>query len=235
MLEDESLFQSESEDIDAWAVVHAWRTLAELKAEAAIPALIAVLRRWGDEDPWWEWLSMEFPKVLGAIGTVAIPALAEFIADASESIFSRSIAAQCLKEVADQYPDRRLQCIEGINQTLEGLTQNSPELNADLIAALIDMKAVESAALIEQAFQLKCVDEDIAGDWDEVQVDLGLKSPEELPRKRFNITLGESPERESYSSHPEFGGFGGASKKSKTKAKRKQQQASRKKNRGKKK
>jgi hypothetical protein len=235
LLEDESLFQTESEDSDAWAVIHAWRTLAELKAEAAIPALIAVLRHWGNEDPWWEWLGMEFPRVFGAIGTVAIPALTEFVADSSGSDFSRSIAAQCLTAIAEQYPDRRLQCIEGINQTLEGLDQNSPELNADLIDALIEMKAVESAALIEQAFQLNCVDENIAGDWDEVQVNLGLKSREELPRKRFNITLGEPPERESYSSLPEFGGFGGASKKSKTKAKRKQQQESRKKNRGKKK
>jgi hypothetical protein len=88
MLEDEALFLSESEDEDYWAVVHAWRTVGALKAEAAIPALIAALGRWGDDDPWWDWVNEEFPDVFQAIGTVTIPALVGFIADCLAIRFS---------------------------------------------------------------------------------------------------------------------------------------------------
>ena len=236
MLSDESLYQSESEEDDYWAVVHAWRTVSELKAEAAIPALISALGRWGDDEAWWEWINEEFPEVFRAIGVAAIPALVDFLTDATQADFPRGTAARSLLEIGQQYPDSRLQCIEGVTRQLQAFTNNTSELNAFLIDVLVDLNAIESAAVIEQAFQLNCVDESIMGDWDEVQVSLGLKTREEVPLKRFNIMSDMPVRRERHSSFPEdLVGFGGASKKSKTKAKRKQQKESRKKNRGKKK
>jgi Protein of unknown function (DUF1186) len=235
MLSDESLYQSESEEDDYWAVVHAWRTVSELKAEAAIPALISALGRWGDDEAWWEWINEEFPEVFRAIGVAAIPALVDFLTDATQADFPRGTAARSLLEIGQQYPDSRLQCIEGVTRQLQGFTNNTSELNAFLIDVLVELNAIESAAVIEQAFQLNCVDESIMGDWDEVQVSLGLKTREEVPLKRFNFLSDEPVRRERYSPFPEVEGFGGASKKSKTKAKRKQQKESRKKNRGKKK
>jgi hypothetical protein len=234
MLSDEFLYQSESEENDYWAVVHAWRTVSELKAEAAIPALISALGRWGDDEAWWEWINEEFPDVFRAIGVAAIPALVEFLTDATQADFPRGTAARSLLEIGQHYPDSRLQCIEGVTRQLQGFTNNTSELNAFLIDVLVELNAIESAAIIEQAFQLNCVDESIMGDWDEVQVSLGLKTREEVPLKRFNF-LSDEPVRRRYSPLPESEGFGGASKKSKTKAKRKQQKESRKKNRGKKK
>jgi hypothetical protein len=236
MLSDESLYQSESEENDYWAVVHAWRTVSELKAEAAIPALIAALGRWGDDEAWWEWINEEFPQVFRAIGVAAIPALVDFLTDATQADFPRGTAARSLLEIGQQYPDSRLRCIEGVTRQLQVFTNNTSELNAFLIDVLVELNAIESAAVIEQAFQLNCVDESIMGDWDEVQVSLGLKTREEVPLKRlFNFVSDEPVRRERYSPFPEVEGFGGASKKSKTKAKRKQQKESRKKNRGKKK
>jgi hypothetical protein len=115
---------------------------------------------------------------------------------------------------------------------LQAFTDNTPELNAYLIEVLADLKAIESAAVIEQAFQLHCVDESLIGDWDEIQVDLGLKTREEVPVKRYYLDPPTS--REPYDSGGELGRFGGGVQKMKAKAKRKQQKESRKKNRKKK-
>jgi Protein of unknown function (DUF1186) len=233
LLEDESLFLSESEDDDYWTVVHAWRTVAALKVEAAIPALISVLGRWGDDDPWWDWINEEFPDVFQEIGTATIPALVDFIADSHQLDFPRGTAARALLGIAQKYPESRIQCVESITRLLQAFTDNTPELNAYFIEVLADLKAIESAAVIEQAFQLNCVEEAFVGDWDEVQVALGLKTREEVPLKRF--TFIEPPtNRERYEPFPNFGSFGGESKKTKTKAKRKQQKDSRRKNRKKK-
>ncbi|NJR40860.1 MAG: hypothetical protein HC781_20995 [Leptolyngbyaceae cyanobacterium CSU_1_4] len=103
------MYQSESEEDDYWAVVHAWRTVSELKAEAAIP----------DEEAWWEWINEECPQVFRAIGVAAIPALVDFLADATQVDFPRGTAARSLREIGQQYPDSRLRCIEGETRQLQ--------------------------------------------------------------------------------------------------------------------
>jgi hypothetical protein len=58
-------------------------------------------------------------------------------------------------------------------------------LNGFIVTALAaEFKAVESAAVIEEAYRADRVNEEILGDWDDAQVYLGLKSPSELPRKK---------------------------------------------------
>jgi hypothetical protein len=46
---------------------------------------------------------------------------------------------------------------------------------------------VESAAAIERAFAAKRVDLTITGDWNEVQVDLGLKTRAEIRQMQRNV------------------------------------------------
>ncbi|GJD22693.1 hypothetical protein RIVM261_076490 [Rivularia sp. IAM M-261] len=60
-------------------------------------------------------------------------------------------------------------------------------MNACLVDDLIDLNAVESAPVIERAFAAKKVMPILAGDWDEVQVSLGLKTREEVPIRRFTL------------------------------------------------
>jgi hypothetical protein len=108
-----------------------------------------------------------------------------------------------------------------------------------LISLLTDWQALESIALIEQAFQAKRVAEFVVGDWDEVQVAFGLKSREEVPRQQLiNVPTPNfrSDSREAASPQDSCGDGGGRkSDKTKTRAKRKLQADSRKKNRPKKK
>jgi hypothetical protein len=41
----------------------------------------------------------------------------------------------------------------------------------------VDLQAEDAAALIEAAYAAGAVDEEVAGTWDDVQVDLGLVTP----------------------------------------------------------
>ncbi len=78
-----------------------------------------------------------------------------------------------------------------------------------------------SASVIEQAFYANCVDEAFIGDWDEVQVRLGLKSRDQVPKKYH---LNQFPEVANASIEG-WRGFSSGATKAKGKKERKMQQA----------
>jgi hypothetical protein len=90
-----------------------------------------------------------------------------------------------LVKIAQQYPEVRKQSIAAIARQLEQFTKNNPVLNGRLVAALLDLKAVEAAPVMERTFAANRVDDTIAGDWEEVQLDLGMVSKLELCQRRF--------------------------------------------------
>jgi Protein of unknown function (DUF1186) len=213
------------ETVECWANIHAFRTLGQLKAEAAIEPLLSLLEK---EDN--DWVTDDLPVVYGMIGATAIPALSEYLANPQNKMFARISASTSLERIAVNYPETRAECVAIISKELEKFTENHPEFNDFLVGTLIDLKAVESAPLIEQAFAADCIATLMNGDWDDVQVDLGLKSADELPRR----------ERGWFYEVPAPSGFmetsSKFSQKSKAnkKAKRKQADKSRKQNRKKK-
>ncbi|HEU0298899.1 MAG TPA: hypothetical protein VFR37_05575, partial [Longimicrobium sp.] len=60
-------------------------------------------------------------------------------------------------------------------------------MNAFLIADLLDLPAVEAAPVMREAFEAGAVDESVAGDWENVQVALGLLDKRTTPPPRFQI------------------------------------------------
>ena len=59
-------------------------------------------------------------------------------------------------------------------------------MNAFLVEALVELGAKEAAPLIERAFAEGYVDPMVMGDWEDVQVELGLKSAEEVAPKQVS-------------------------------------------------
>src|SRR3990172_4320258 len=116
---DKDLLWADSDSLEVWAPIHAWRTLGQLRAEAAIQPLTA------------------------------------YLADPSHLLFSRVAASGCLQHIGAQHPEARAECIAAITRQLEQFDENDPTLNGDLIASLLDLKAVESAPVIERAFAAK--------------------------------------------------------------------------------
>jgi hypothetical protein len=208
-----------------WAPVHAWRALGQLRAAAAAEPLTALFRRvdeLGDD-----WVGEQLPVAYGMIGAAAIPALSAYLAGSAHGLWARTAAAQSLVEIAQQHPESRDACVAALSGQLERFVENNTSLNGSLVANLVDLKAVESAQVIEQAFAFDRVDTMVMGDWEDVQVKLGLKAGRETPRKRseWDQLLAETAPKQAARAAP-------ASKdKGKAKAKRKQAKRSRRKNR----
>jgi len=183
MATDEELWTIESEGLEIWAPIHAWRSLGQLRTEAAIEPLLGLLHWIDDEGN--EWVGEEVPEVLGLIGAAAIPGLSTYLADRTHGLSARTAASEALVKIAQHYPEAREQSIDAIAHQLEQFTKNNPVLNGMLVAALLDLKAVEAALVMERAFAANRVDDTIAGDWEEVQLDLGMVSKLELRQRRF--------------------------------------------------
>jgi Protein of unknown function (DUF1186) len=240
MAVDEDLLYAE-EEAEFWAPTHAWRMLAVLVVlgtpeamvsdrRSVITPLITVLQDWSEEH--WDWLGEEIQAVFGHIGSTALPALAETLANTKHSQYARENAVTSIAEVAKQHPDSRTECITLLTAQLAKFSKNNPELNAFLVTELAaELKAVESAAVIEQAYQSGRVNEDFIGDWDDAQVHLGLKDKSEVPDRPRNIL---THPWEFLPPEPSGFAIGRSTPKTKAVAKRKAQKQSRRQNRKKK-
>jgi hypothetical protein len=233
MAVDLDLFRSEK-DFEFWAPIHAWQALATLGGPAAIAALMNALHQLSDDEDFWDWVGEELPAAIGRVGVSALPALAQSLADEHLTDYTRENVVNGIIEVYKQHSDTRDDCVAILTQQLTQFMVNQPSLNGHLATALaVDFTAVESAGVIEQAYQAERVDEILMGDWNDAQVYLGLKERSEVPQRSSEWT--SNSWRSGESAPIEFGL--GVRKVSKTKAmaKRKLQNQSRKKNRVKKK
>lgn len=187
MATDQELNYRDSDDIAVWAPIHALRSLGQLQAEVAIEPLINLFDRL-DEDE--DWARETIYEVLGMIGESAISPLAAYLADPAHTTWNRISATSCFREIFEHHPETREACLAALTQQMERFNRNPSELNGFIVAALLDIEAVEAAPLMEKAFVARKVDIAVAGDWNNVQVELGLKSPGEVPQRRFNPFLG---------------------------------------------
>ncbi|PMB50707.1 hypothetical protein CEN40_01190 [Fischerella thermalis CCMEE 5205] len=169
---DQNLNGVDSTSLETWGSIHACRALGQLRAEAAIEPLMQLFHKLEDSD----WVNEEMPKVYGMFGEVAIPKLQAYLADESHGIFPRITAIHSLEEICKQHPDTRQKCIAVLTQQLKSFAQNPHELNGFIVASLIELQAVESAAVIKSAFVAQSVPDEITGTWDDVCESLGINS-----------------------------------------------------------
>lgn len=187
LAQDHSRHDQAVDDPQAYASLHAWRALGELRAEAAIDTLIGELRH-ADRD---DWMTEELPAILGKIGPAAIPALTVYLGDACQGTGSRAMAMSSLSAIAHGFPESRGRCVASVSAELSRFAEQDAEFNAMLIGELCVLVAVEAAPLIEQAFTAGAVELSIVGDWEDVQIDLGL-----LPRRLASAPdYWENPEK----------------------------------------
>ncbi len=181
MVTDEELNQADSDSKEVWSPVHAWRAFGHLIAGEALVTLLGFLINRDDD-----WISTDFPTLCTLIGVEAIPYLEKFLADSSNHFYARSDAAESLVAISNKYPETRESNIAAIAGELEKFRDNHPIFNGFLISTLVDLQAVETINLIEKAFKANLVDTFINGDWQDVQVQLGLKTRDEIPVRQFS-------------------------------------------------
>ena len=199
MATDEELNWADSDGLEVWAPVHAWRTLGQLRAEEAIDPLVSLFHELEESD----WVSEELPIVYGMLGVKAIPALTRYLPDSSHGIYPRLGAAHGLERVAITIPAAREECVSILTQQLDQFTDQTPNFNALLIAHLIKLKAVESISSIREAYQEECVDYAVYGDIEDVEIELGLRSHRSTPANYPTLADQFFPDLKAVFSHLE--------------------------------
>jgi hypothetical protein len=182
MIQDDELNHADPHSLEVWAPVHAWRTLGQLRAETAIEPLMGLLEQI-DED-YEKWIGEELPEVLGLIGPAAVPSLGECLATPHDGMWAQIVAAYALAEIGNHHPEARDECVTALAKGLENFESQHPGLNGFLIHNLVGLEAVEAAPLMEKAFAANCVDIEILGDWQDVQIRLGLLNERKTPARR---------------------------------------------------
>jgi hypothetical protein len=180
---DDDLYWGEGEGTEMWAPLHAWRALGQLRAEAAIAPLLPLLDRIDEEDD--DWAQGDLPEVFGMIGPATLPGLRDFMADAGHGEWARIAAGESLVKIAERFPEARERAVATLAEQLQHFAEQERTLNAFLVGGLCDLNAVESAAVIEQAFAADTVDLSVQGDWEEVQIRLGLLDKRLTPAPNF--------------------------------------------------
>jgi hypothetical protein len=221
MATDEDLNWADSDSLDVWAPIHAWRALGQLRAREAIEPLLHLFHELEESD----WAGEELPRVYGMIGSEAIPALERYLNRPSRGLWPRVTAARSLEQIGASDPSAREECVAVLSRQLQRFARNAPSLNGFLVSFLVDLRAAEAAPLMERAFAAGYVDPTVAGDWEDVQVEMGLKETRETPRSYSILDTFQAPEPE------ELRQPSGEEKAAKARSKRKQAKASRKKNR----
>lgn len=194
-----------SDTLEVWAPIHAWRSLGQLRAAAAVKPLLSLMDELKESD----WYADELPSVLVQIGPVAIPDLIAYLANPHYNSHQRATITESLALIGNQYPEFRDKCVEILTRRLADYKSNPNELNGWIAHALIKLKAVESASVIEAGFAADAINPFIVGDWNEVQVELGLKTREELPEPEDTIHKSWLEAMYEYSeNHPETNSLG---------------------------
>jgi HEAT repeat protein len=223
---DEGLHWADPDSAEVWAPLHAWRALGQLRAESAVEPLLELLDRIEEYDD--DWLQEDLPEAFGMIGPAAMPGLRDFLADTNYGEWARITAGGGLVKIVEQFPESREQAVAIITEQLRHFAEQERVLNAFLVDALCNLKAVESAAVIEQAFAAGKVDLSVLGDWEEAQILLGLLEERLTPAPNFlALEWGAQP----FLREPRIGKPATRKASKQKKAKRKQAKASRRRNR----
>jgi hypothetical protein len=195
MILDEDLFWADSDSDEVWSAVHAWRTLAKLKSEEAIPCLIELLGRVDAYDD--DWTAEDLPVVFGHLGQAALKPLEAFLVDTSHGMWSRIGASNSLAKIAERDSTLQDESVAILSRQLANFADQELIFNAILIGNLLDLKAVSAAPIIEQAFAANQVDLMVQGDWEAVQIELGLLAERTTPppdfRKLMAAQMGIDP------------------------------------------
>jgi HEAT repeat protein len=184
LLQDETLNNADNESQEVWAPLHAWRALGQLRAEQAIEPLLGLLHRIDDSDD--KWVGSELPEVFGRIGPAAIAPLEQYTAAHTNPTLARQAAADGLREIGQADAEARAEVVAALTRLLDDYAQPERDsgLNGFLISYLAGFGALEAAPLMERAFAAGVVDESAAGDWEDIQIGLGLKAERSAPRQR---------------------------------------------------
>lgn len=167
---------------ETWAPEHAWRALGQLGDASCVAPLLAFLATADEFDA----LCESFPVVAGMIGPAAIPALAACLADRSIPAGVTMAVAEGLKSIGSGHPDSRAACVGLLAGLLEPPAASERYVNGVVVCSLMDLRAVEAIDTIRAAFAAERIDPSLAGDLEDVEIGLGLRTRRDTPQPHYN-------------------------------------------------
>ncbi len=170
----------------AWcAPIHAWRSLYQLRSlEIFGEHTIDLLQSELDE-----WVGEEFIDMIQSWGDPVIEPVTQLIA-ANLATENRILPLiEGLYKLPETFPETRQQIISILMKLLETYATNKIDNNSFLAIGLLELKATESAALLEQAYQAEQIDEFITATWPGAQVELGLKSESDFTEEELTAAV----------------------------------------------
>lgn len=175
--------RASSDTQEAWAPVHAWRALGQLRANAAIVPLLDLLG--GDDVD--DWAYDEIPEVLAMIGAPSLAELMGRLQDPTFGAWARVSVTSAMRDIARAEPEHRDGVVAALSKQLSKWYRQEETFNGFLISSLIDLRAIEALPLIEEAFGGNRVDLDVAGDWEDVQIEFGVLRERLTPRPTLSF------------------------------------------------
>ena len=170
-----------AEDDVLFAPIHAWRALGQLRAAEAVEPLLEIqdsLDAIGDD-----WYLEEFHDIFGLVGPPAIATLARYLADRSRGEFPRISSANGLREVGRRHPQARQRVVQVLATQLGRCEPDVGSLNGFLVGYLVDLRAAESAGVIERAYAARVVDQLVCGPWTKIREELGVPERGLVPER----------------------------------------------------
>jgi hypothetical protein len=168
---DPALLDGDPDTAEVWAPVHAWRTLGQLRAEVSAAPLLDLLRVPEVDDA----AAGDLPVVFGMIGPSTLPLLAGFLADRTNSEYGLAVAASAVSTVGERAPACRDECVGILVPMLDPTGGIDPSTAGFVVSALLDLKAVEAIDAIRDAFARGAIEASVAGDLEDVEIELGLR------------------------------------------------------------
>ena len=180
MATDLTLHDIETETPERMAPVHAWRALAQLRAEDAIEPLLALRAARPDSDAICE----DVPVVAGLMGPVAIrPLIGLIVSEAPLELGAAPFAIDALVGIVRDHPESRDELVAILHGMLDRHAETAPTVNGYVIATLMDLGSVVSIDRIRAAFAADTVDLSITGEIFDVEVAMGLRELPAWPRR----------------------------------------------------
>jgi hypothetical protein len=182
MATDVELLRSDDEKQEFWGAFHAWRALGQLQYVEAIPKLLNLFDIFEDEFELSLFFGEEFSKVFRLMGISAIPVFMNYINTDKTPSESKLLAMEYIGMLGNSCRD---ESIRFLNDFLRSVNSELSELAGFAVGALLDLKSVESIDIIRDAYDRQCVDWEINGDIEEIEIDLGLRERPYIPSLLF--------------------------------------------------
>jgi hypothetical protein len=164
-------------DPASWTAIHVWRALGQLKNEQAIQPLIDAMMR----DTWEDWGWEDIPQAIAFIGEPAIePVKQELAKRATDYDLHPTSLVSTLQHIGDRDESLHERITDILIEQMEKAKANAPTLNGFIVSTFLDWKQEKALPVMEKAFAADSVDTSIAGDWEEVQVEFGLLSIDDI-------------------------------------------------------